>query len=299
MATTTQHMNQIFLVLLLISFAISPVISTVPKECETNPTDSCIDKTKALPLKILAIVAILLTSMIGVTAPLFSRYVTFLHPDGKIFMIIKCFASGIILGTGFMHVLPDSFEMLSSPCLEDNPWHKFPFTGFVAMLSGLVTLAIDSIATSLYTKKTVADDSEDRTTPMIIQIDHLPITTKERSSTCSKQLLRYRVIAMVQPTIHAPLKVLLQLFASIRCSKAWVSVAASSSVYKDNSPTALVTVGLLNACSAGLLIYMALVDLLAAEFMGSMLQGSVKLQLNCFVAALLGCGGMSVLAKWA
>lgn len=74
---------------------------------------------------------------------------------------------------------------------------------------------------------------------------------------------------------------------------------ALSSVYKDNSPTALITVGLLNACSAGLLIYMALVDLLAAEFMGSMLQGSVKLQLNCFGAALLGCGGMSVLAKWA
>ncbi|KAG7532668.1 Zinc/iron permease [Arabidopsis thaliana x Arabidopsis arenosa] len=293
MATTTQHMNQIFLVLLLISFAISPAISTVPKECETDSTDSCIDKTKALALKIVAIVAILVTSMLGVTAPLFSRYVTFLHPD-------------------------------------DNPWHKFPFTGFVAMLSGLVTLAIDSIATSLYTKKAVADDSEEKTTPMIIQIDHLPLTTKERSSTCSKQLLRYRVIAMVQPTTHAPSKVLSQLFASIRCSKAWVSVVASSrvykceeirdglllcgyntvpfgialgivlsSVYKDNSPTALITVGLLNACSAGLLIYMALVDLLAAEFMGSMLQGSVKLQLNCFGAALLGCGGMSVLAKWA
>ncbi|ESQ39611.1 hypothetical protein EUTSA_v10001181mg [Eutrema salsugineum] len=184
MAMTTQHMNLIFLVLLLISFAISPVISTVPKECETDATDSCIDKTKALPLKIIAIVAILVTSMIGVMAPLFSRYVPFLSPDGKIFMIVKCFASGIILGTGFMHVLPDSFEMLSSPCLEDDPWHKFPFTGFVAMF--------------LYTKKAVHDDGEEKTTPMIIQIDHLPITTnKERSSTCSKQLMRYRVIAMV------------------------------------------------------------------------------------------------------
>ncbi|KAG7604979.1 Zinc/iron permease [Arabidopsis thaliana x Arabidopsis arenosa] len=347
MATTTQHMNQIFLVLLLISFAISPAISTVPKECETDSTDSCIDKTKALPLKIVAIVAILVTSMIGVAAPLFSRYVTFLHPDGKIFMIIKCFASGIILGTGFMHVLPDSFEMLSSPCLEDNPWHKFPFTGFVAMLSGLVTLAIDSIATSLYTKKAVADDSEERTTPMIIQIDHLPLTTKERSSTCSKQLLRYRVIATVLELgiiVHSVViglslgatndtctikgliaalcfhqmfegmglggcilqaeytnvkKFVMAFFFAVTTPSGIALGIALSSVYKDNSPTALITVGLLNACSAGLLIYMALVDLLAAEFMGSMLQGSVKLQLNCFGAALLGCGGMSVLAKWA
>lgn len=201
MTTPTQHMNQIFLVLFLISFAISPAISTVPKECETESTDSCIDKTKALPLKIIAIVAILVTSMIGVTTPLFSEHVPFLRPDGKIFMIIKFFASGIILGTGFMHVLPDSFEMLSSQCLEDDPWHKFPFTGFIAMLSGLVTLAIDSIATSLYTKKAVADDGEDKTSPMIIQIDHLPITTKEHSSTCSKQLLRYRVIAMVSSSL--------------------------------------------------------------------------------------------------
>ncbi|CAN6986980.1 unnamed protein product [Brassica oleracea var. botrytis] len=57
--------------------------------------------------------------------------------------------------------------------------------------------------------------------------------------------------------------------------------------------------GLLDACSAGLLIYMALVDLLSAEFMGRKLQGSVKMQIKCFIAALLGCGGMSVIAKWA
>ncbi|CAN7124372.1 unnamed protein product [Brassica rapa subsp. narinosa] len=347
MTTTTQHMNLIVVVLLIISFAIAPAISTVPKECETDSTNSCIDKTKALPLKIIAIVAILVTSMIGVTAPLFSRYVPFLSPDGKIFMVIKCFASGIILGTSFMHVLPDSFEMLSSPCLEDDPWHKFPFAGFVAMLSCLVTLAIDSIATSIYTRKDVCDASEDTTNPLIIHIDHLQITTRETSSTCSKQLLRYRVIAMVLELgiiVHSVViglslgatndtctikgliaalcfhqmfegmglggcilqaeytnvkKLVMAFFFAVTTPFGIALGIALSSVYKDNSPTALITVGLLNACSAGLLIYMALVDLLAAEFMGSMLQGSVKLQLICFGAALLGCGGMSVLAKWA
>ncbi|CAF2142172.1 unnamed protein product [Brassica napus] len=224
--------------------------------------------------------------------------------------------------------LPDSFEMLSSPCLEDDPWHKFPSAGFVAMLSCLVTLAIDSIATSIYTRKDVCDGSEDTTNPLIIHIDHLQITTRETSSTCSKQLLRYRVIAMVQQMTHAQLKVLslcfhqmfegmglggcilqaeytnvkklvMAFFFAVTTPFGIALGIALSSVYKDNSPTALITVGLLNACSAGLLIYMALVDLLAAEFMGSMLQGSVKLQLICFGAALLGCGGMSVLAKWA
>jgi len=50
---------------------------------------------------------------------------------------------------------------------------------------------------------------------------------------------------------------------------------ALTKVYRENSPTALVVVGLLN--SAGLLHYMALVELLAADFMGPRLQGSVRL----------------------
>ena len=72
-----------------------------------------------------------------------------------------------------------------------------------------------------------------------------------------------------------------------------------ASTYKENSPRALITVGLLNASSAGLLIYMALVDLLASDFMGPKLQGSVKLQIKSYMAVLLGAGGMSLMAKWA
>ncbi|CAI0474210.1 unnamed protein product [Linum tenue] len=40
-----------------------------------------------------------------------------------------------------------------------------------------------------------------------------------------------------------------------------------SKVYKDNSPTALIVEGVLNSASSGILIYVALVDLLAADFM--------------------------------
>ncbi|CAI0544458.1 unnamed protein product, partial [Linum tenue] len=72
-----------------------------------------------------------------------------------------------------------------------------------------------------------------------------------------------------------------------------------SKTYKENSPTALITVGLLNASSAGLLIYMALVDLLAVDFMGPKMQSSIRLQLKSFAAVLLGAGGMSLMAKWA
>lgn len=74
---------------------------------------------------------------------------------------------------------------------------------------------------------------------------------------------------------------------------------ALSNTYRENSPRALITVGLLNASSAGLLIYMALVDLLASDFMGPKLQGNIKLQIKSYIAVLLGAGGMSLMAKWA
>ena len=74
---------------------------------------------------------------------------------------------------------------------------------------------------------------------------------------------------------------------------------ALTHVYSDNSPASLIVVGVLNAISAGLLNYMALVDLLAADFMGAQLQSNMKLQMWAFMAVLLGVGGMSVMAKWA
>jgi len=72
-----------------------------------------------------------------------------------------------------------------------------------------------------------------------------------------------------------------------------------SSAYKENSSTALTVEGVFNSASAGILIYMALVDLLAADFMNPRLQKNLKLQLGANMSLLLGSGCMSLLAKWA
>jgi zinc transporter 1/2/3 len=72
-----------------------------------------------------------------------------------------------------------------------------------------------------------------------------------------------------------------------------------SSRYNENSPTALIVQGVFDAASAGILIYMALVDLLAADFMNPRLQTNFKIQLGANISLLLGAACMSVLAKWA
>ena len=105
--------------------------------------------------------------------------------------------------------------------------------------------------------------------------------------------------ALIQAEYKFMKKAIMAFFFAVTTPFGIALGIALSTTYEENSPRALITVGLLNASSAGLLIYMALVDLLAADFMGDKLQGSIKLQIKAFIAVLLGAGGMSLMAKWA
>nr|CAD1841447.1 unnamed protein product [Ananas comosus var. bracteatus] len=287
-----------------------------------------------------------------------------LRPDRNLFVLVKAFASGVILATGYMHVLPDSFDDLGSPCLPENPWGKFPFTAFVAMLSAVFTLMVDSLMLSFYNRKGRSEGAVavvDNESPMheVASAVHghghghmhghggPPQLFKDDGEAEKITLRRNRVIAQVlemgivvrsvviglsmgasqnictiRPLVAAlcfhqlfegmglggcilqaeygmKMKSILVFFFSTTTPFGIALGIALSNVYSDNSPTALIVVGLLNASSAGLLNYTALVDLLAADFMGAMLQGSIKLQMLAFAAVLLGAGGMSVMAKWA
>ena len=70
--------------------------------------------------------------------------------------------------------------------------------------------------------------------------------------------------------------------------------------YDDSSPNALIMEGLLGSLSSGILIYMALVDLIAVDFFHNKLMGSqMWLKKASFIALLLGSTSMSILALWA
>ncbi|KAG6503629.1 hypothetical protein ZIOFF_035946 [Zingiber officinale] len=89
------------------------------------------------------------------------------------------------------------------------------------------------------------------------------------------------------------------LFFSLTTSAGVVIGIGISSVYNENSPSSLITQGILDSVAAGILIYMALVDLLTADFMNPKVQSNVKLQVMINFALLLGARLMSLLAKWA
>lgn len=108
------------------------------------------DQIEALRYKLAAIGSVLCAGAIGVSLPILGRRFEVLRPENDMFFMIKAFAAGVILATGFVHILPDAFSTLTSPCLGENPWGKFPFAGFVAMMAAIGTLVVDTVATSFY-----------------------------------------------------------------------------------------------------------------------------------------------------
>ncbi|KAL9247337.1 hypothetical protein vseg_020779 [Gypsophila vaccaria] len=325
--------------------------------CDEEDIESHIDKD-ALKYKIGALVAILVASALGVSIPLLGKHIPALHPNKSLFFLIKAFAAGVILSTGFIHILPDAFESLSNPCLKENPWANFPFTGLAAMVGAIGSLMIDSIATKHYRNvhggghghgHGVAIDEEkfEGHVQLHGQSHGAVAVVPEEGQLTELDRLRYKVTSQVLEmgiVVHSviigislgtsqsvdtikPLMAALcfhQFFegmglggciaqasfksASTMCMAMFFSLTTPvgiaiglgiTNVYNENSPTALIVQGLLDAVAAGILIYMALVDLLAQDFMNPRVQNNKRLFLGANLALLLGAGFMAVLAIWA
>lgn len=121
--------------------------------CGGADSDSCRDESAAFVLKFAAMASILLAGMAGIAIPLIGKHRRYLRTDGNLFVAAKAFAAGVILATGFVHMLSDATKALNNPCLPEFPWSKFPFTGFFAMMAALFTLLLDFVGTQYYERK--------------------------------------------------------------------------------------------------------------------------------------------------
>jgi len=133
------------------------------ESCGGSELETCRDESAALDLKLVAIASILIAGVVGIAIPLVGKNRRFLRTDSNIFVAAKAFAAGVILATGFVHMLSDGSNALSDPCLPEYPWSKFPFSGFFAMMASLLTLLVDFVGTQYYERKQgLARASEER-----------------------------------------------------------------------------------------------------------------------------------------
>lgn len=81
-------------------------------------------------VKVISFVSILAIAIVGGSIPLFSAKFT---NSERFFSLGNAFAGGLFLGVGFIHLLPESMEMLSA--YSDFPWGAVIATiGFAALL---------------------------------------------------------------------------------------------------------------------------------------------------------------------
>ncbi|KAB1216868.1 Zinc transporter 1 [Morella rubra] len=295
-----------------ILFLLSLFLPTISGDCTCDANTEEKHNSAALHYKLGAIASILLSSVAGVCLPMLGKKIPALRPENDFFFVIKAFAAGVILATGFIHILPDSFADLTSPCLNQNPWGNFPFSGFFAMLASIATLMVDAYATGYYTRlhfqnqanagELEAGDTEDEGhvhvhTHAAHGHAHGVVMNIPTESMTLPELTRHRIIA--QAEFKTAAAAIMATFFSLTTPLGAVIGIGISSTYNENSPTSLIVEGTLNGLASGILIYMALVDLLAADFMNPRLQNNFQLQVWVNAALLLGAGCMSLLAKWA
>ncbi|KAI3501671.1 hypothetical protein L1887_29624 [Cichorium endivia] len=338
--------------------------------------EACRDDKTALILKFVAIASIFLFGALGVAVPLVGKKWRLLKTDTSFFFAIKAFAAGVILATGFVHMLPDATSALSNPCLPKTPWSSFPFAGFIAMMAALTTLLADFISTQYYETKEKQIQTRIEPDDMAFASVVVPLLVKDGGADMDcdgiqiagvdgqmhehleshshshafgddgDSVARHVVISQVlelgivshsiiiglslgvsqSPCTIRPLLGALcfhqffEGFALGGCiSEARFGILRStvmacffaittpigvgigigiSSFYNPNSPGALVIEGILDSISAGILVYMALVDLIAAEFLSKRMVRKSRDQIVSFIALFLGAGLMASLAAW-
>nr|XP_017230985.1 PREDICTED: zinc transporter 4, chloroplastic isoform X2 [Daucus carota subsp. sativus] len=383
-------------------------MSTATCGGEDDELETCRDEKAAFILKMLAIAAILIFGVCGVATPLVGKKRRFLRTDSNLFVVAKAFAAGVILATGFVHMLPDATSTLTDPCLPKYPWSKFPFSGFFAMIAALVTLLVDFVATQYYERK-----QEKQSQP--VHVDYVNIATgpeivsaevnessgklfgeeagggmhivgmhahaahhshnhshgqgaceghsQDRPDSLShshshshshgfgsgdeENNIRHVVVSQVlelgivshsiiiglslgvsqSPCTIKPLigalsfhqffegfalggcisqaqfstfhSTMMACFFAITTPVGIAAGTGLASFYNPNSPRAMVVEGIFDSVSAGILVYMSLVDLIAADFLSKRMSCNVRLQVASYVALFLGAGLMSSLALWA
>lgn len=111
---------------------------------------SCRDSRAAAHLKLISILVIFVTSVVGISSPvILARLFHGKSVYDKAILIIKCFAAGVILSTSLVHVLPDAFDALADCQVSSrHPWKDFPFSGLVTLIGVLTALLVDLTATS-------------------------------------------------------------------------------------------------------------------------------------------------------
>ncbi|GAB2261934.1 hypothetical protein Droror1_Dr00002931 [Drosera rotundifolia] len=257
-------------------------------------------------------------------------------------LLIKCFAAGVILSTSLVHVLPDAFSALAncSINLPDFPFAGLVVL-FGALLGLLVDLTASShVDEKEY--KAIDEEGEGKLQGEVVVVDEEEMVVRKRrmvSKVLEIGIVFHSVIIGVTMGMSQNKCTIRPLVAALAFHQVFEGMGLGGCIaqaafgfgttafmsfifsvttpagiilgmivfaltgFDESNMNALIMEGLLGSLSSGILIYMALVDLISPEFFHNKMISSCGtgtwLKKYCFIALVLGSASMSILALWA
>ncbi|PKU71086.1 Zinc transporter 3 [Dendrobium catenatum] len=242
----------------------------------------CVDPTTATLLKLAAAVLIFASSSAGVAIPLVLRR----RRSGGVFLgfaMAKAFVAGVILATALVHMLPEAWKSLA--LASGWIWSKFPVAGFVAMMAALGTVLIECL------RMKGKEKGKEKL------VNCASYEEGGLKSDGDKQV-RHPLISKAQFENHK--EILMAFFYAITTPIGIaVGAIAMALVYDPRSSVAMVAEAIADSLSAGILIYMSLVDLIVMDLLELLKRSSFSVQVGMLAALIGGAVLMSLLALWA
>ncbi|KAF7318914.1 hypothetical protein HMN09_00227200 [Mycena chlorophos] len=248
----------------------------------------------------------------------------------------KHFGSGVILGTAFIHLLAPAVEALDNPG-RSGSWHAFPYA-LGLCLTSIMSVFLVEVASTRYSarkarkdeRETRDDEHEDHIGGRIIGLAILEFGAILHSVLIGLTLAvdaKFKVLFVVLlvhqvfeglgigsrlataaetlPERHAYLPivgaVLFGLSTPLGLAAGLAATTSSAFAAGVDRVDADVVSGVLDALSAGILMYTALVELLGREILQNdqLVKGSGWKLAWALLWVFLGCSLMALLGKWA
>lgn len=126
--------------------------------------DTCSDTNsfngEYLNLRISSVFVILVASALGAFLPLIAAYNPYLQFPGWCFFITRYVGSGVIVATGFIHLLAEAQQALSDPCLG-GVLSEYPWAEGIALMGVFLMFFFDIVAHKKVAERSRAKETED------------------------------------------------------------------------------------------------------------------------------------------
>ncbi|KAK3635825.1 high-affinity Zn(2+) transporter zrt1 [Elasticomyces elasticus] len=308
--------------------------NTVESEC-TRP-----QRDYNVRLRIGLLFVILVTSALGVFAPILTSRFTSWKQDHLVIVAMRQFGTGIIISTAIVHLFTHAELYFGSECLGGLDYEAT--TGAILMAGLFLTFIIEYIAHRVSNRNisitTEPGTSDPKPTDVASEDSLRPKNTAPQNLTLATTIMEAGIIfhslLIGLVLVVAGDSGLITLFIVILFHQVFEGFSLGSRIamipggfghkivlgvvfalttplgmaigigvlskFNGNDPSTLIAIGTLNAFSAGILLWVGVVEMWFQEwFMGPLADAGAVKTIVCMLSLVSGIVVMSVLGKWA